>query len=68
MRVLSFSQEEVQMPRIGDDEMKRLVKDALKEWLDEKFLMFGKWSVTAVSATALAALLYFMLKMNGWNR
>lgn len=48
--------------------MKRVFKDALKEWLDEKFSQFGKWSMGAFAAMALAALAYFILWANGWSK
>lgn len=45
------------------DEEKQVVKDALKEWLDEKFLAFGKWSMAAIAASGLAAFVYFIFWM-----
>lgn len=50
------------------DEKKRIVKEALKEWLDEKFAAFGRWSAMTIGAAALAALLYFILRLNGWYK
>lgn len=47
--------------------MKNAVKEALKEWLDEKFTAFGKWAAVSVAAMALAALVYFILAMHGWK-
>lgn len=41
-------------------EGKEVVKEALKEWLDDKFLSFGKWSAAAVAASFLAAVVYFI--------
>lgn len=49
------------------EEMKRATKEAIKEWLDDKFAAFGKWTATAIAAAGLAALLYFILKANGWS-
>jgi hypothetical protein len=48
--------------------MKRALKEALKEWMDEKFIAFGKWSAAAVAAMAVAALTYFILWVNGWAK
>lgn len=53
---------------ISRDEMKQAVKEALKEWLNDKFTTFGKWSMTSLAAIALAALVYFILRMNGWQQ
>jgi len=53
-----------------DDEkelIKAAFKEAAKEWLDNKFAEFGKWSAMTIAAAALVALIYFILKLNGWN-
>jgi hypothetical protein len=47
---------------------KEVVKEALKEWLDEKFALVGKWTVQGIVAAALAALVYFILAWNGWKQ
>lgn len=56
------------MSGLGDEEMKRLIKEAIREWLDQQFAAFGKWSFMALASMALAALIYFILTMNGWHR
>lgn len=53
---------------MSDQEMKDALKEALKEWLDEKFTQFGKWSFGAICAAGFGALAYFILAMNGWHR
>lgn len=53
--------------RKEDEVMKRVMKEALKEWLDSKFAAFGKWSLSTLAALALAALVWFILRMNGWT-
>ncbi len=53
---------------LNKEETKLALKEALKEWLDEKFSQLGKWSLGTIVAAALAALTYFILKMNGWTR
>lgn len=51
-------------PEMTDDqhraESKEIVKEALKEWLDHKFAAFGKWSLGAIAASALVAIVYFI--------
>ena len=49
------------------DEMKRIVKEALKEWLDSKYAEFGRWSFYTVAAAGLTAVVYFILRSNGWR-
>jgi hypothetical protein len=56
------------MSDLNEDEMKRVFKEALKEWLDEKFREFGKWSFFGFMAAAFSALTYLILTANGWHR
>lgn len=51
-----------------DDRIKQLFKEAFKEWLDEKFLQFGKWSFRTISLLVFSAVVYFVLQMNGWHK
>lgn len=56
------------MPELSEEERKRIIKEALKEWLDAKFAAFGKWSLTSLAAAGLVALVYFILKISGWHQ
>ena len=47
---------------------KRALKEALKEWLDERFALFGKWSFAAAAALLLAGAVYFILISQGWYK
>ena len=49
------------------DEEKAILKEALKEWMDDQFALFGKWSAAAISALAFSALIYFILFTTGWS-
>lgn len=53
--------------KLQKDLVKEALKEALKEWLDDKFLTFGKWSLGAISAAALALLAWGLLVSNGWQ-
>jgi hypothetical protein len=55
------------MPGMDKDELKEVTKQAIKEWLDEMFAAFGKWSLAAIGASALATWAYLALKANGWT-
>ena len=48
-------------------ETKTVIKEALKEWMDEKFAAFGRWSIIGIAAAALFALMYFILAVKGWK-
>lgn len=51
-----------------NEPMKSAVKEALKEWLDEKFTTFGKWALGSLAALGLAAFVYFILWAHGWRQ
>lgn len=55
------------MSEFDREEQKALIKEALKEWLDEKFSAFGRWSFYSLASIGLAALFYFVLTINGWQ-
>lgn len=49
------------------DETKEAVKEAFQEWLDKKYAAFGKWSLGALGATAIAGLLYLYVTFHGFH-
>lgn len=54
--------------RITDEAaMKNAMKAALKEWLDDKFAEFGKWSAVGIACMILVVFAYFALKFAGWS-
>jgi len=57
--------------KVGKEEMKQLAKEAyqeaVKEWLDEKFAQFGKWTFYALGATVVAGVLMLMGWIHGWR-
>lgn len=67
------STDEIQQPlsavRTTDKEaQKEIVKEALKEWLDEQWAAFGKWTARGLAAVAFSALAYWWLTTYGWHR
>lgn len=50
------------------EEVKSALKEGLKEWLDEKFADFGKWSAMGILAGALGVLAWLIMSMNGWHK
>lgn len=53
------------MDNLERDQQKEIVKQAIKEWLDEKYASFGKWTLHGIVAASLCALVYF-LATHGW--
>ena len=51
-----------------EDMQKRVMKEAIKEWLDEQFARFGRWSFYGIAAAGLGALAYFLLTASGWHK
>lgn len=51
-----------------DAETKRIMKEAIGEWLDGKFAEFGKWSAYGLLAALASGSLYLMLIANGWHK
>lgn len=49
------------------DSQKELVKEALKEWLNDQWAAFGKWTAKGIAAMAFSALAYWWLSTHGWH-
>lgn len=47
------------------EDHKDIVKEAFKEWLDDKAAAFGKWTIKYI-ATALFGFILFFLVTHGW--
>lgn len=47
---------------------KDIVKEAIKEWLDEQFITLGKWTAKGIAAMVLAGLVYLAVKGYGWHK
>lgn len=47
--------------------MKSALKEALKDWLDDKFVQFGKWSLAGILAMAFAMVVWFFFFSHGWR-
>ena len=50
------------------EERKAIVKEAITEWMDGKFLELGIWTFRGVLALGFGVLVYFVMTMNGWVR
>ncbi len=49
------------MPEINasKEEQKKILKEALQEWLDAKYAAFGRWAFRSLVAMGIATLGYF---------
>jgi hypothetical protein len=52
---------------ISPGEHKEIVKEALKEWLDDKFKEFGWWTFKGVLSAVLFVVAYLWLMAHGWS-
>lgn len=55
------------MPELDREEQKAIVKEAIREWLDEKYTAFGKWTLHGLLAAALGFLAYFLAIHGGFK-
>lgn len=64
--------EEYFMPKDGSEDQKKVIKEAIKEWLTDEKNAFnatiGQWFLTLFITSAIAALFYLMLWSNGWTK
>ncbi len=53
-----------------EDKMKKIMKAAIKEWMDERFAVFGKWTATGIGIATLGILAWLIVQMNGipWTK
>lgn len=51
------------------EESKAVAKEAFKEWLDEQFTSFGKWSARVIAVAVLVIIFYAFvsLRTNGFT-
>jgi|TARA_R110000803_G_scaffold139163_2_gene205850 hypothetical protein len=52
---------------MNTEDHKKAIKEGLQEWLDDKFIEFGKLSLKAVLAVLLVGLVYLWSMSQGWK-
>ena len=55
------------MSEIDPNITKDAVKEALKEWLNEQFAAFGKWTFTGLLSVAFCGMVYLWLAGHGFS-
>jgi hypothetical protein len=56
------------MPHIDPEIQKQAVKEALREWIDERYAEVGKWTIRGLFALAFAGGVYLALVGLGYHR
>lgn len=54
--------------KTGRAERISIVKEAINEWLNEKYVLLGKWTLGGLIATAVAVIGYLALIEAGWHK
>jgi hypothetical protein len=49
------------------EDIKDAMKEAMREWLDDKFAEVGRWGLKSLAALAIVALLWLILVTHGWK-
>jgi hypothetical protein len=55
------------MPEFDREEQKEIVKEAIHEWLEDKYSAFGKWTLHGILASALGAVVYYLAMHGGFK-
>ena len=53
---------------LDQQQQKQALKEALREWLDDAFATFGKWTLSGIVVLAFAGCVYLALKGQGWSK
>ncbi|MES2148582.1 MAG: hypothetical protein V4508_02205 [Pseudomonadota bacterium] len=53
---------------IDPQQQKEAMKEAIREWLDDAFAEFGKWTLKGLAAAALCGLFWLALVSAGWHK
>lgn len=56
------------MPTIDPKEQREILKQAIREWLDEQFATFGRWTFYGLMASAFGGVAYLALTGAGWHK
>lgn len=53
---------------IDPQDQKEAVKAAIREWMDDAFAEFGKWTLKGLLVAAFVGCVYLALKGQGWSK
>jgi hypothetical protein len=55
------------MSDLPPNDQKELFKQAIKEWMDERYADLGRWAVKVILTTALTGLLWAYIQARGFK-
>jgi hypothetical protein len=53
---------------LSDDQVKAALKEAFREWLDDRYAEVGKWTVGAAAVAVFGGLTWLVMTAAGWHR
>lgn len=53
---------------MNEEQVKKAVKEAVKEWLDDVYRSCGRWTLRALFAALVAGMVYMALTFGGWQK
>jgi hypothetical protein len=56
-----------EVPYIDPEVQKLAVKEAIKEFMEERYAAFGKFSIGVLFAAAFCGMMYLFLGAHGWK-
>ena len=57
------------MPHVdSEEERKKIVKEAIDEWLNHQFAAFGRWTFYGILSAVVAAVAYFAFMNHGFAK
>ena len=45
---------------------KEAIKEAINEWLDKQYILFGKWTIRGIASIGITLVLYSYAAAHGW--
>ena len=55
-----------ELEEMSRTERKAIIKEAITEWMDQKFMELGIWTFRGIMAMGFGILVYMVLTTNGW--
>lgn len=53
---------------IDKEAQKQAIKEAIREWLDDSFAEFGRWTLKGLLAAAFCGAVYLAMAGAGWHK